>query len=294
MNTAVRDSVAQAILQATGERFGNFTYHAIGGGCINQTYELRQGAQSYFLKLNSASLLPMFEAEYEALQTIFGTNTIRVPKPIALGTVEGSSFLVLEYCAPGKGNADTARRLGEQLAALHRCTSPDGRFGWLHDNFIGSTSQPNAWHDRWIDFWREERLGHQLRLAAADGHRFKNADRLVEGMEVLFGNYQPAPSLLHGDLWTGNVGVTDAETPFIYDPASYYGDRETDLSMTRLFGSLPPAFYQAYEEAYPLASGHETRRELYNLYHILNHAHLFGGHYAAQAQRVIDGLVARI
>lgn len=294
MKEALQEAVADAILNATGSVFADFTPLAVGGGCINEAFELRGDDFSYFLKLNTAPLAPMFEAEYRALEVIFESNTVCVPQPITTGVAEGKSFLVLEHCALGRGTDATAAALGEKLAEMHQHTSPDGRFGWIGSNFIGSTPQPNAWHDGWVDFWREERLGHQLRLAAEDGYRFKNVDRLVDSLEAFFQGYQPKPSLLHGDLWTGNVAVTDTQTPFIFDPASYFGDRETDLAMTRLFGSLPPAFYQAYEGAYPPASGHEARSELYNLYHILNHAHLFGGHYAAQAQSVINGLAAMI
>jgi len=294
MNAALQEAVTQSIADTGFGPVADFTPHAVGGGCINETFELRGEDFSYFLKLNSASLAPMFEAEFVALEVIFETNTVRVPQPITTGVAEGKAFLVLEHCALGEGNDAAAAALGQKLAEMHQHTSPDGRFGWTADNFIGSTPQPNAWHESWVSFWREERLGHQLRLAAEDGHRFKNADRLMENLEIFFKGYQPKPSLLHGDLWTGNVAVTDTQTSFIFDPASYFGDRETDLAMTQLFGSLPPAFYRAYEDACPLTKGHEARRELYNLYHILNHAHLFGGGYASQAQRMINGLMARL
>lgn len=293
MNAALQHAVANAICDATRESFEDFKATPAGGGCINQTYRLEQGGRSFFLKLNASAPPAMFEAEQRALQVIAETRSIRVPHPIARGESGGITFLVLEYLDLGCGIADWAK-LGNDLAKLHRHTSSNGRHGWAESNFIGSTPQPNTWHEDWVSFWREERLGHQLRLAASDGHRLKNAERLLNGLDSLLADHKPAPSLLHGDLWGGNVAFTNDSVPVIYDPASYYGDRETDLATTQLFGALPSSFYKAYHSAYPLPSGHEIRRDLYNLYHVLNHSHLFGGHYTSQAQTMIDRLISQI
>jgi fructosamine-3-kinase len=292
MNAALQRAVATAIHDATGKPFENFKATTAASGCINQTYRLEKDGRCFFLKLNADAPSAMFEAEQRALQAMAETQTIRVPQPIARGESGGIRFLVLEHLELSRGGASWAK-LGEELANLHRHASPNSRHGWTESNFIGSTPQPNSWHDDWISFWREERLGHQLRLAADDGHRFNNTERLLTGLDSLLA-HRPVPSLLHGDLWGGNIGFTNDGVPVIYDPASYYGDRETDLAMTRLFGALPSAFYDAYHAVYPLPSGHEIRRDLYNLYHVLNHAHLFGGHYAAQAQTMIDQLVIQI
>jgi len=294
MNAAVRRGIGTAIGQATGEAFDDFTSTPAGGGCINETFHLHLGPRSYFLKLNSSAPLSMFEAERDALQAIADSKTILVPRPVTCGESSGASFLVLEFLNLRRGTDSAYRKLGEQLAAMHRQSSPTGQHGWTRSNFIGSTPQPNTWHQEWVTFWREERLGHQFRLAASDGHHFKNADRLLDGLDALLAGHQPVPSLLHGDLWGGNIAFTDDDTPVIYDPASYYGDRETDLAMTRLFGSLPPVFYEAYHAAYPLPDGYQVRREFYNLYHVLNHAHLFGGHYHGQAQAMINDLLRHL
>jgi protein-ribulosamine 3-kinase len=221
---------------------------------------------------------------------IAATNTIRVPRAITHGNAGDQSYLVLEHLE--LGSRGDAKRLGEQLAALHRCAGK--RFGFSEGNFIGTTPQPNAWADNWIDFWREQRLGFQLKLAAQNGYGGqlqRLGEKLMDALPAFFANYTPRPSLLHGDLWSGNHAFLVDGTPTIFDPAVYYGDRECDLAMTELFGGYSGDFYTAYRAAYPLDAGYDTRKELYNLYHILNHANLFGGGYARQAEQMIKRLI---
>jgi protein-ribulosamine 3-kinase len=235
----------------------------------------------------------MFIAEAAGLEAIAATNTIRVPLPITHGSAGGQSYLVLEHLElSSRGNA---KLLGDQLASLHRCSS--SQYGFAQDNFIGTTPQPNLWQDNWIDFWREQRLGFQLRLAAQNGYGGQLQSlgtKLQDALPAFFEGYTPKPSLLHGDLWSGNHAFLADGTPAIFDPAVYYGDRECDLAMTELFGGYGTDFYAAYRAAYPLDSGYATRRELYNLYHILNHANLFGGGYAGQAARIMQKLLAEL
>jgi fructosamine-3-kinase len=159
------------------------------------------------------------------------------------------------------------------LAAAHRSTGP--RFGWQRDNYIGSTPQRNGWCDTWAQFWIERRMRPQLELAKRNGFDLPFPESSV------LEHHKPAPSLLHGDLWSGNAGFTP-EGPAVFDPAVYYGDREADLAMTELFGGFPREFYRAYNEAWPLEAGYQRRKHLYNLYHLLNHLNLFGGGYLAQ------------
>ena len=168
------------------------------------------------------------------------------------------------------------------LAKLHRTTGP--RFGWHRDNWIGGTPQTNTWHDGWAGFFRECRIEPQLALARKNGYPLTFSSDLLRG-------HEPRPSLLHGDLWSGNAGFID-EGPVIFDPAVYYGDREADLAMTELFGGFPLEFYAAYEKAYPLDAGYEQRKHLYNLYHLLNHLNLFGSGYLAQVERTLGLLDA--
>lgn len=269
--------------------------HPVGGGCIHEAFVLSTLSASslrFFVKTNKADHLPLFASESRSLHLIHATHTIRAPQPITHGVWQDRSFLVLQHIefARVPSSASSAALMGAQLAALHRHTSPTGTFGWMEDNHIGATPQPNGEHTDWLVFWREQRLGWQLQLAHAKGLRFSGSERLLDHLSQFFGSYRPVPSLLHGDLWGGNAGFDHAGLPVLFDPASYYGDRETDLAFTELFGGFPAAFHRAYEESWPRDPGWPIRRDLYNLYHVLNHHHLFGGHYAAQAQAMIHQL----
>ncbi len=285
-------AVADAITAATGEPFGVPALRPIGGGDIHQAYRVDDGHRRFFVKANRADRLPMLESEVEALSALAVAGSVRVPLPLCSGTGAGQAFLVLEYLDL-RGHGDAAR-LGTQLAQLHRI--PQTQFGWSHDNWIGSVPQPNGWGNDWITFWREQRLGFQLQLAARNGHGGlqRDGEALLARLEALFDGYKPVPSLLHGDLWGGNHGYLGDGTPVIFDPASYVGDRECDLAMSELFGGFAPAFQAAYREAWPLDPGYAVRRSLYNLYHVLNHANMFGSGYAAQAHRMIAQLLAEL
>jgi fructosamine-3-kinase len=292
---AIWGSVASVIRDTTRHHFTLGKYTPVGGGSINEAYRLEgTDGSRYFLKLNDVQHLPMFIAEISGLNAIAATDTIRVPRPIAHGSAGNQSYLLMEYLQLGsRGNT---MLLGEQLAALHRCTG--NSFGFAQDNFIGTTPQPNGWpseqKDDWIDFWREHRLGFQLRLAAQNGngvHLQRLGEKLLDALPAFFVGYRPQPSLLHGDLWGGNHAYLPDGTPVIFDPAIYYGDRECDLAMTELFGGYPTDFYATYNSAYPLDAGYAMRRNLYNLYHILNHANLFGGGYVRQAEQMMDKLL---
>jgi protein-ribulosamine 3-kinase len=285
-------TVASAIRDATHRPFVIVAATPVDGGSINEAYQLygADGAR-YFLKLNESRHLPLFVAEATGLKIIAATNTVRVPAPITHGNTDEQSYLVLEHLElSSRGNA---KRLGEQLAVLHRCRG--NNFGFLQDNFIGTTPQPNAWAADWVTFWRKHRLGFQLKLATENGYGGSLqslGEKLLDALPAFFTGYTPQPSLLHGDLWSGNHAFLADGTPTIFDPAVYYGDRECDLAMTELFDGYPAEFYAAYRAAYPLDPGYTTRRELYNLYHILNHTNLFGGGYARQAEQMMHRLLA--
>ncbi len=292
MNPGLLSRLSAVIHDATHRPFEVRATTPVGGGSINEVYRLEgtDGAR-YFLKLNDARHLPMFIAEAAGLNAIAATITLRVPQPVTHGTANAYSFLVLEYLE--LSNRGNATLLGERLAALHRCTS--SRFGFAQDNFIGPTPQPNKWADDWVAFWREQRLGFQLRLAAQNGHGGQLqmlGEKLLDALPAFFEDYSPQPALLHGDLWSGNHAFLADGTPVIFDTAPYYGDRECDLAMTELFGGYPADFYAAYRANYPLDAGYAARRDLYNLYHILNHANLFGGGYARQAEGMMQKLLA--
>lgn len=285
-------AIAEAIGKAGGKRVDPGTPRAVGGGCINETYHLNDGDQGYFVKLNGPDQLTMFEAEAAGLQEMAGTQTIRVPRPLCTGTTGARSYLVMEYIPLGGHKADGAAEAGRRLAAMHRASR--AHFGWDRDNTIGSTPQPNHSEPDWLRFWSRHRLGFQLDLATRNGYGPQVRDqgeRLLAALPHLI-DHHPVPSLLHGDLWGGNLGFDQDGQPVIFDPAVYYGDREADLAMTELFGGFGGDFYAAYTEAWPLDPEYQTRKDLYNLYHILNHLNLFGTGYLGRAQGLMQRLLA--
>nr|WP_240923861.1 fructosamine kinase family protein [Mariprofundus ferrooxydans] len=289
--------VARSISDATGHLFQLHNTVPVGGGSINEAYCLHgqtaAQAVTYFVKCNRPDWLVMFEAEADGLQELGKAGAICVPEPVCHGTAATKAWLVTEYICFAAPAAGSNARLGRELAALHRCQAE--RFGWSRDNTIGSTPQLNTPSDSWVDFFRDQRLGFQLSLTAKRGFSASLQDkgeRLQADLGHFFSAYRPQPSLLHGDLWGGNRGFDQAGTPVLFDPAVYYGDREADIAMTELFGGFDAAFYAAYCEAWPLDAGYGVRKSLYNLYHILNHANLFGGGYARQAESMMDQLLA--
>lgn len=288
------DHIARHITAVTGARFSPEPPRNMGGGCINSALKLVDGDNSWFVKFNRASLLPMFEAESLGLEELGKSNSIRVPKPLCTGTSGGESYIVMEHITLGRADSQGQRLAGRQLAALHRTRADD--YGWHRDNTIGSTHQPNNWTGSWIDFWREHRLGFQLQEAARNGYGDRlqsQGAKLLERFPALI-DHDPQASLLHGDLWGGNLNFDSTGQPVIYDPATYYGDREAEIAMTELFGGFAGDFYAAYNEAWPLDAGYRTRKTLYNLYHILNHLNLFGTGYLGQAQNMLGKLLAEI
>lgn len=278
------------ISQVTGEKFLNDQRRSVGGGCINQGYAVSDGERTYFIKLNQASQVAMFEAEALGLKQMLATATIRVPKPICWGTASNSSYIVLEWLEMGGGNTHFWEEMGRKLGAMHKATSQQG-FGWDINNTIGSTPQINTWTADWAEFYTQHRLGYQFQLARRRGGNFPQQEKLLAAIPELLANHQVQPSLVHGDLWGGNAGCTASGEPVIFDPATYFGDREVDIAMTELFGGFPGGFYRGYNEVFPLDPGYEKRKTLYNLYHILNHFNLFGGGYGSQANRMIEKIL---
>jgi fructosamine-3-kinase len=287
--------IATHISKVTGETFEIKNHRSIGGGCINQGYAVIGDTETYFVKLNQASRVEMFDAEALGLKQMLDTKAIRVPKPICVGTAGDSAYIVMEWLEfGGGGNTQAWEEMGRQLARMHQAKSPQTSgteaFGWDTNNTIGSTPQINTWTSDWAEFFTEHRLGYQFKLARRRGGHFPGQDRLLALVPKLL-NHQPQSSLVHGDLWSGNAAITKSGEPVILDPATYVGDREVDIAMTELFGGFPAAFYRGYNEVWPLDDGYRQRKTLYNLYHILNHFNLFGGGYASQATRMIEQIL---
>ena len=231
-----------------------------------------------FRKEAAAERAEAFAAEADGLEAL--RPHVRVPQVLDRGVENGKAFILLEQLDLERGGDYTA--LGRMLAVLHRQTGP--RFGWARDNYIGLSPQQNGWCDDWVEFWRERRLRPQFEWAQRKGFDVQ----MIDPARILK-DHKPDPSLLHGDLWSGNAGFI-AQGPVIFDPAVYFGDRETDLAMTELFGGFPREFYRAYHEAFPLDAGYEKRKHLYNLYHLLNHLNIFGGGYLAQVKATLRQL----
>ena len=290
--------IAEHISQVTAEKFQIENRLPISGGCINQGYQLISRNQTYFIKLNRASDIAMFEAEAQGLEQMWDTQTIRVPRPICWGTEENSAYLVLEWLdLAGKNSDKAAQEMGRKLATLHQWTPPknypaSNQFGWEINNTIGSTPQINNWTENWAEFWQKHRIGYQLKLAKTRGAEFRFASELLEAIPEILAGHQPKPSLVHGDLWGGNASVTSSGEPVIFDPATYFGDAEVDIAMTELFGGFSAAFYRGYRSVIPQKAGYEKRKILYNLYHILNHFNLFGGGYGSQAEAMMRQLLS--
>lgn len=260
----------------------------VGGGCINDARCVTTSSgPRLFLKLNSSTPSDMFQREAEGLEALSVDGGPRVPKPYLVG----EEFLLLEYLSPSPPAKKYWETLGQRLAQLHATTQP--RFGFAHDNYLGSTPQPNPWDENGFHFFAEQRLVYQGKLARAHGRlsqvRLPQIEKLAARLSELVPE-QPA-SLLHGDLWSGNVIAGPDGEACLIDPAAYYGWAEADLAMTALFGGFPESFYAAYVAARPLAPGYRSRFEIYNLYHLLNHLNLFGSSYLGSVEQVLGRYV---
>jgi protein-ribulosamine 3-kinase len=262
----------------------------VGGGDISSAWQVATDRGPVFLKTGPREFLEIFSAEADGLRELASARAVRVPGVLAFGQSASDAYIALEWLEFSGRNSGAEVLLGRQLALQHRHL--DNRFGWHRDNMIGTTPQLNDRDNDWIRFFRERRLLVQLQLAESNGfggELLQEGARLARNLEPLFDGYAPVPSLLHGDLWGGNWSSVAGE-PVIFDPAVYYGDREMDLAMTRLFGGFGSGFYRAYEDEWPLAKGHEKRVALYQLYHVLNHLNMFGASYLSRALSLIREL----
>ena len=281
------DEIVEQISEATGNAFRLAKASPVGGGCINETYRLDGDGGSFFAKLNRADKLEMFEAEADGLCDIAATETIHVPHPVCHGISGDQSYLVLEHIELGAGESQS--ELGRRLAKLHAVPQP--HFGWRRDNTIGSTPQANPASGDWVAFLREHRLGFQCRLAKRNGLRLDGAEELLSQLGGFFTDYEPRASLLHGDLWSGNVAFGPGGEPVVFDPATYCGDREAEFGLTEIFCGFGNDFWSAYEAEWPLDPGYPTRKLLYRLYHTLNHYNIFGGGYGSATEGIVGRLL---
>ena len=296
LDPALETVLVEAIASATCEPARIAQVTEVGGGSISRAFRLDTTNAHYFLKVNTAEHCEMFAAEADGLEALSVCKRIRVPRVVTYGACGQNAYLLLEYVElhPLR-DGDAGRVAGMALADLHK--TEGRRFGWHRDNFIGSTPQRNGETDDWPSFFANRRLKPQLELAREKRFRSQmiaNGERLIENLPALFSDHAPKPGLLHGDLWSGNAALDDTSRLALFDPAIHYGDRESDLAMMQLFGGFPASMVAAYRDAWPLATGFEQRRTLYQLYHVLNHMNLFGDSYQAQAERMIGSLLAEV
>ena len=290
-----------SIEEALGALFGNGVVIVktarISGGDINEAYGLTlSDGHCVFMKANSRENASFFAAEAAGLEAIARTGTIGIPQVLGYGMNAGGlgrSFLLLEFVSAKKRVSDYWEMLGHQLADMHRADTADyvqnGRYGFGNDNYIGMRKQINTPHESWVAFFRDCRLAPQFQAAARcfDPADFRKITWLLDHLED-FLTEPDRPSLLHGDLWAGNVMTGNDKKAWLIDPAVSVGHAEADIAMTELFGGFPAAFYDAYREAGILPPDYKERRDLYNLYHLLNHLNIFGGGYLSSVKRVLE------
>ncbi|MEJ6980181.1 fructosamine kinase family protein [Pedobacter sp. P351] len=262
---------------------------SVSGGSINKCFQIEYGKESFFLKVNSSVKFPsMFIAEAEGLKQIGLTNTIQVPKVICHGVSNDEQFLVLEWIEQGINDACAQAEMGRRLAELHMNTQL--QFGLDHDNYMGSLVQSNKRSPSWSEFFIIERLVPQVEMAR---NRNLLSNSVLIQFEILYKNLdglfpREIPSLLHGDLWSGNYLINYLNKPVLIDPAIFYGHREVDIAMTTLFGGFQQPFYDAYHEMFPLKEGWKERLDLWNLYPSLIHINLFGQSYVSQLMQILN------
>lgn len=284
--------ISNHITQQLSEHFNTTmrikTQRQVFGGDINQTFQLETTIGSFFLKLNNVNFEDMFLREFEGLQFLYQTKTIKIPEPFLHGRFENRIFLITGFIEKGVTSKDFWQKFAHQLAALHKHINE--QFGLNTDNYIGSLKQSNSFCKTWSEFYADQRIMPLMRLAFHQNKCNKGdllkADRLCKRFDELFPKEKPA--LIHGDLWSGNFMSDETGNPVIFDPAVYYGNREMDIAMSLLFGGFDNSFYIHYNEAFQLQAGWKDRIELCQLYPLLVHLVLFGGHYYYNVMEIIE------
>lgn len=285
----VQQGVTRSLEKTTGLTVSVKNFSSISGGCINHGGKVQTSAGDFFVKWNDAKKFQgMFEAEAKGLKLLRSAKAIDIPEVIDYGQSGTFQFIILELKESRARKTSYWEDLGQQLATLHK--SSNNYFGLDHNNYIGSLPQYNKESTSWVDFFIMQRLQVQVTIAAqankVNGEVLKKFDLLYDKLPSLL--IEEKPSLLHGDLWNGNLLVNAQGSPCLIDPAVYYGDREADLAMTQLFGGFDDAFYESYHTTFPLEAGYRQRFDIYNLYPLLVHVNLFGGSYLYQVRSILD------
>lgn len=275
--------IEEALQKSLGLALKSFS--PASGGCINNGGKISTSQGDLFIKWNDARKFPgMFETEAKGLKLLASADCIHVPSVVCVSVCDPYQFMVLEHIGQARPSAMYWRDLGRSLATVHRMTSPS--FGLDHDNYIGSLPQVNGASTNWVEFFIDRRLEPQLAMLNASASIRRKFERLYTRLPQIFPVEHP--SLLHGDLWSGNLIRDHRGHPCLIDPAVYFGHREMDLAFTRLFGGFDRDFYDTYKEVFPLQPGHAERLDVCNLYPLLVHANLFGGHYLMEIEEIVS------
>ena len=282
------EKIKARIEEKLGRKINNLA--SLSGGCISNAYKVTTiDGSNYFLKYNPSISKDMFIKEANGLKELVKADAIRIPEVLSFE----ADYILLEYIPTGNKKKNFFDEFGKSFAEMHKFTSDN--FGFYEDNYIGSNPQINLPElkekSSWVDFYFNKRILFQFELAEKLGNSTeelrKGISKLENKIQEIIGESNEKPSLLHGDLWGGNYMVDENGSPVLIDPAVYYGHREADLGMTKLFGGFSSEFYKTYNEVFPLEDGYEYRENIYKLYHVLNHLNLFGGGYYSQALSLI-------
>ena len=293
-NQRISNLVTAALSEVTGKTIKINSEKSLGGGCINHASKLETNAGNFFLKWNSNCQPDIFIREAESLRELkkAAGNDILIPEVFATKQVDDTpGFLVLEYLEESRFSVSSDEKLGWGLAKIHK--SSNSQFGFYNNNYCGATLQNNNWSNNWAKFFRDNRL--QFLLNMIDNERpipaeeRKLFDKLLNRIENIL-PAKPVPALIHGDLWSGNFMKTD-KGPALIDPAAYYADCEMEFAIITMFGGFSQHFFSAYNEINPLPADWKSRNRLYQLYHVLNHYHLFGGGYLGQAIEIAKSYI---
>lgn len=285
MNEARAEEVLTNI---TGQRYNVMEIRQAHGGCISEAWQIKTLNEDFFLKVANLSQKGFFYTEAEGLNELAKCNSLLSPEVIGLHESDTQCFILLEYINLEAHNEQSQIKLGHGLAELHRISAES--YGLSKSNYIGASPQINHKSKNWVDFYNNCRLMPQAYMTGIDEVE-SLAEQLSQVTEKFFRDYTPVASLLHGDLWSGNTARTSKDTAVIFDPAVYYGDRESDIAFTEFFGGFSPEFYKAYNETWPLHPGYEFRKYLYQLYHSINHLNLFGNSYLAKSIEIMNYLL---
>lgn len=276
----------QKCIQKIGEREGYEigSFSSLAGGSINQVFLLETSSGKKVLKLNQALKFPgMFKAEKKGLETLKAANCIDIPEVYSCGETEGKAYLILEYKAQGNQHPGFWEIFAQELAELHRNSAPE--FGFESSNYIGSLPQYNQKYASAAEFYINQRLEPQIRIATDQGFSFKKTEKAFRNISEVIP--EESPSLIHGDLWSGNYLVNDQGLPCLIDPAVCYAHREMDLGMMKLFGGFPPRIFSLYSEIFPLNPHFEQRAPLWQLYYLLVHLNIFGSSYFSSVNNIL-------